>query len=413
MAVDLQRFGARPVVTIIAALADALDWPRSRPARLLAGDRAQLAASLVLCSSDAALIGLDAGAQQAAVLAVPPTEGGTRGAGRRAYDPFVGDDDDVASWKRTDQAVLDASLLLAGGRGGIDERLAAAIGLVPVAGEDVLAPIRAVERDVQKFVGYVPTDSFEAVATAVFAAGAGTIGAYDMCCWSTVGTGSFRGGEGTNPTVGVRGELERTEETRFEVVAPTRLVAGIVRAYVAAHPYEEPAFDVLDMRLPAAVGFGRLGRLGSGGGGEAWNVLGALDPELTAHGRADHAVASALVALHTGAVRDVLPQLLELDDLALVVACTASDAEIDLLAERGTALLLIERSRAVEAVATDIAGMLTRRLDLPVTVAEPLHFPVQAPAAARSSPPADPAAGTWRLQFDGGSRGEPGPPAYG
>ncbi|MCW2974160.1 MAG: ribonuclease HI/probable phosphoglycerate mutase [Thermoleophilia bacterium] len=433
MAADFQRFGARPVATIVDALADALEWPRSRPARLLAGDRAQLGASLVLCSSDGALIGLDGGSQQVAVFAVPPTEGAARGSGRRGYDPFVGAADDVTSWKRADQVVLDAALLLGGGRGGVDERLAALVGLVPVAGEALLAPIRAVQRDTQKFVGYVPTDAFEAVSNAVFAAGAGTIGAYDMCSWSTVGTGSFRGGEGTNPAVGVRGELERTEETRFEVVAPAYLVPAVVRAYAAAHPYEEPAFDVLDMRLPSTVGFGRVGRLGPAGGGEVWNVLGALDPELTAHGRADHAVANALVALHTGAVRDVLVQLLALDGLALVVACSASDAEIDLLAERGIALLLIERSRAVEAVATDVAGMLTRRLDLPVTVAESLHFPTpelehSAPtepaapdvftqsnaAAAHGSPAnADTATGTWRLHFDGGSRGNPGPAAYG
>ena len=434
MAAVHERFAARPIVALVDALADALEWPRSRPARLLSGDRAQLGESLALCTSDGALLALDGGATNIAVMAVPPQSAAGRAAGRRPYDPFVGSPDDVASWKRAERGVLDAALPIAGGRGGVDERLAAAVGLEPLAGLDELRPIRAVERDVRKFVGYVPTDVLDACAAAIFHAGAGQIGAYDMCSWATVGTGTFRGGEGTNPTVGIRGELERTEEARLEAVVPTPLVDAVVDAYVQMHPYEEPAFDVLDMHLPAPVGFGRVGRLGSGGGGAVWNTLGAIDPELVAHGRADHAGPGAVCALYTGAVQDVLRRLLDLEDLAVVVASSATDAEIDLLVSRGVALLLIDRTLAVESVATEVAGLLTRKLTLPVTVAGALQFPEpdaqpnHAPAppnpmrpdvfAAQTQHPdahsgADAASGTWRLQFDGGSRGNPGPAAYG
>ncbi|MCW2949471.1 MAG: hypothetical protein JWN41_484 [Thermoleophilia bacterium] len=436
------RFGARPVATIADAVADALDWPRSRPARLLHGEHAQLGAQLVLCTSDGALGGLDGSPEAIALMAVPPQAGYGRGSGRRAYDPFVGASDDVASWQRAQRAVLDAALPIAGGRGGVDERLAAMLGIVPLSGTGELSPIRPVVRDVAKFVGYVPTDALDDATDAVFGAGAGHIGAYDMCSWATIGTGTFRGGEGTKPAVGVPGVLERVEETRFEVVVPTHLVEAVVRAYAAAHPYEEPAYDVLDMRLPAAVGFGRLGRLGTGGGGAVWTALGKIDRDLVVHGRVDDVSSGSTCAVHTGAVRDVLRELLEQRDLRMVVAASASDAEIDVLVSRGIALLLMNRSQAVGTFATEIAGQLTRALTLPVTVAETLHFPREAvPATAplsgsneagTSAPTpdapdvfaeqtphptaqsnADTETGTWRLHFDGGSRGNPGPAAYG
>ena len=114
---DASRFAARPVVTLLDELADAFAWPRSRPARLLGGDRAQLGGRFVLCSSDAALVGLDAPDDAVAICAVAPEAGEGR-AGRRTYDPFLGASDDIATWRRGERVVLDAALLVAGGAGG-------------------------------------------------------------------------------------------------------------------------------------------------------------------------------------------------------------------------------------------------------------------------------------------------------
>jgi len=100
---------------------------------------------------------------------------------------------------------------------------------------------RAVNR---KLVVFVPPDALEAVRDAVFAAGAGRIGDYERCSWYAEGTGTFRGGAGTNPVVGERGVEERVPELRLETVFPAERQDDIVAALRRAHPYEEPAFDV-------------------------------------------------------------------------------------------------------------------------------------------------------------------------
>ena len=96
----------------------------------------------------------------------------------------------------------------------------------------------------RKLVVFVPPEALEAVREAVFAAGAGRIGAYERCSWETVGTGTFRALPGASPTVGEVGEDERVAEVRVETVFPAECHDAVVAALRAAHPYEEPAFDV-------------------------------------------------------------------------------------------------------------------------------------------------------------------------
>jgi ribonuclease HI len=357
------------------------------------------------------------------VLASAPASGDGR-LGRRTYDPFAGTADDIASWRRAERVVLDATLLLAGGRRGLDAFVAELLQLAPPAGLPSLPPARTIPRSVSKLVGYVPDDAMEAVRDAVFATGAGTIGGYDRCSWSTRGTGTFRGGEGTDPAVGTRGEFERVDEARMEVVVQSHLIDAACRAFVAAHPYEEPAFDVVPLAIPAQVGFGRAGRLDSGGGAAAWSALGDLDPNLTAHGRVDKVAAGTACIVHAGPLRDIIDSVIAADDLGLVVIAAATDAELDLLDELGIAALVLDPARVFAAHAASIAGALTRALEIPVTVHGGLHFP-DAPTAASPTPAAsifdtptptgtgDYATGAWRLHFDGGSRGNPGPAAYG
>ena len=82
---------------------------------------------------------------------------------------------------------------------------------------------------------------------ALFAAGAGRIGDYTRCSWYTDGTGTFFGGEGTDPSIGERGREERVREFRLETVFPDERHNDVVAALRAAHPYEEPAFDVYQL----------------------------------------------------------------------------------------------------------------------------------------------------------------------
>jgi len=82
------------------------------------------------------------------------------------------------------------------------------------------------------------------VRDALFAAGAGRIGDYERCSWYTEGTGTFLGGQSTNPAIGERGVEERVAELRLETVFPADRQGDVVAALRSAHPYEEPAFDI-------------------------------------------------------------------------------------------------------------------------------------------------------------------------
>ena len=95
-----------------------------------------------------------------------------------------------------------------------------------------------------KLVWFVPEEALDTTREAVFAAGAGRIGDYERCSWYTAGTGTFLGGEGTEPTIGTAGQEERTPELRVETVVPGDRVEPVVAALLAAHPYEEVAYDL-------------------------------------------------------------------------------------------------------------------------------------------------------------------------
>ncbi|AMD01873.1 MULTISPECIES: YqfO family protein [Halomonas] len=95
-----------------------------------------------------------------------------------------------------------------------------------------------------KLAFYVPVEDAEAVKEAVFVTGAGRIGNYEACCFQTPGTGQFRPLDGASPHIGQVGDLERVEELKVELVCEDDLIEEAVAALRAAHPYEEPAFDV-------------------------------------------------------------------------------------------------------------------------------------------------------------------------
>ncbi|RLT99867.1 MAG: NGG1p interacting factor NIF3 [Ketobacter sp.] len=98
-----------------------------------------------------------------------------------------------------------------------------------------------------KLVFFVPEAHKEAVKQAVFASGAGKIGDYDQCCWEILGQGQFRPLAGANPFIGVTGELETVAEYRVELVCNDALIQAAVQAMKSAHPYEEPAYDVIKL----------------------------------------------------------------------------------------------------------------------------------------------------------------------
>ena len=98
----------------------------------------------------------------------------------------------------------------------------------------------------RKLVVFVPPEALDTVRDALFSAGAGRIGDYERCSWYTEGTGTFFGGDATDPAIGQKGREERVPELRLETVFPEERHAEVVEALRRAHPYEEPAFDVYE-----------------------------------------------------------------------------------------------------------------------------------------------------------------------
>lgn len=138
--------------------------------------------------------------------------------------------------------------------GGTADALAAALHLADVV---PFGPLTSADQ--VKVVTFVPEDDVDALAGAMASAGAGRIGNYDTCSFRLAGHGTFRAGEGTDPVAGSRGKLNVEPETRLEMIAPAAAADGVVAALVAAHPYEEPAYDVYDVRSNA----GFVGRVGT------------------------------------------------------------------------------------------------------------------------------------------------------
>lgn len=94
-----------------------------------------------------------------------------------------------------------------------------------------------------KLATFVPLSHVDVVRNALFNAGAGNIGNYDSCSYNISGQGTFRAGENANPFCGDIGELHTESEIRVEVILPIFKQSDILRALIAVHPYEEPAYD--------------------------------------------------------------------------------------------------------------------------------------------------------------------------
>lgn len=139
--------------------------------------------------------------------------------------------------------------------GGVAEALADSLELSDTTG---FGPIDAAES--VKIVTFAPAESAELVADAMASAGGGIIGNYTNCSFRNEGVGTFLAGGGAKPVTGTTGQLHRESEIRIEMTVAAAGRDAVLRALVAAHPYEEPAFDVYT--LAANLGMvGRVGRL--------------------------------------------------------------------------------------------------------------------------------------------------------
>ena len=154
-------------------------------------------------------------------------------------------------------AVVSAHTNLDRAADGLNDWLAERLGV-----KDLIPLEPPVTGHFYKLVVYVPLGHEIEVRDAIFAAGAGHIGAYDHCSFSSRGTGTFCGRQGTQPFIGTPGEIEATEEVRLETIVPASALNKAVLRMLKAHPYEEVAYDLIPLaneRLD--VGLGRVGQL--------------------------------------------------------------------------------------------------------------------------------------------------------
>jgi dinuclear metal center YbgI/SA1388 family protein len=124
---------------------------------------------------------------------------------------------------------------------GVSGKIASLLGLI---NQKILAPKTGL---LQKLAVFVPLADKEKLQNALFAAGAGNIGNYSECSFAAEGTGSFKGGENSNPHVGTPLQRHHEPEARLEVIYPIWLQAKIIAAMKSAHPYEEVAYDLYNL----------------------------------------------------------------------------------------------------------------------------------------------------------------------
>ena len=247
---------------------------------------------------------------------------------------------------------------------GVSVALAEALGLG--------GPLRMISPRgaLRKLVVFIPEESVDGVVRSLAEAGAGVIGDYTECTFRTRGTGTFRGGDESNPYLGEKGRLEKVEEVRIETVVPAHLARRAAKAATTAHPYEEVALDVYPVQgFPEGCGYGRLGSLSEPVSAEELRerVSGSLG--FPARLVADAGGRIGRVAVLGGSGGSFIPE----------VAASGADAYVtgdidyhDALLAESLGLTVIDAGHAATELPAlgPLAGRLASLVDVPVDVSE-------------------------------------------
>ncbi len=142
---------------------------------------------------------------------------------------------------KNDIAIYAAHTNLDSVTGGVNSKICEKLQLKNCT---VLQPAQG---QLKKLITYIPHSFTQKVREAIFAAGAGNIGNYDSCGFTSEGEGTFRGNKSSTPFVGEKGEIHTEKETRFETVFPAYLQSRVVDALLNSHPYEEVAYDIYSL----------------------------------------------------------------------------------------------------------------------------------------------------------------------
>lgn len=139
---------------------------------------------------------------------------------------------------------------------GVNAKICERLGLTDC---EILLPKKQL---LKKLYTFIPLAHYERVSKAIFEAGAGNIGNYSEAGFSVAGSGTFKGNEKSNPAIGKQNVLEKVEEIKFETIFPATIEGKVIAALLAAHPYEEVAYDIVTLdNAFAKVGSGMVGNL--------------------------------------------------------------------------------------------------------------------------------------------------------
>lgn len=141
-------------------------------------------------------------------------------------------------------------------KGGVSTLMAEKLGLENIS---ILSPRKD---NLFKLVCYVPHPHAKAVRDAMFDAGAGHIGDYDMCSFNISGEGSYRAGINSKPYAGEIGKIHFEDETKIETVVLAPYLNKCIKQMIKSHPYEEVAYDIFQLHInDKNTGMGALGIL--------------------------------------------------------------------------------------------------------------------------------------------------------
>ena len=268
----------------------------------------------------------------------------------------------LATLARAGCALLTAHTNADRAVGGVSESLARALGL-----EEVEPILNDPGVAIDKLTVFVPTDAAAIVRAALAEAGAGTIGDYDFASFSADGIGRCRPLEGADPMIGTIGEIKTIEEVRIEVVLPRGHRGQVVRAMLAAHPYEEPAYDVVEVAdgQVSLAGTGRIGTIVRQSLSDFAAVIAEALPE-TVHGvrvAGDPERSVRRVAVCGGAGDFLLDDVLATDADVYVTSDLRHHPAAEFVEKGGPALVDVSHWAAESTWLPVVAARLSEALD--------------------------------------------------
>lgn len=157
---------------------------------------------------------------------------------------------------KNDIAIFAIHTALDNHQQGVNKIFCNALGLINTK---VLIPK---ENYIRKLITYTIPENVEKLRNALFDAGAGNIGNYDNCSFSSQGLGTYHGNESSSPVIGIPGEFVEAKEIKIEVTFEKHLESKILKALFSHHVYEEVAYEIYNLQnRHQNIGLGMIGEL--------------------------------------------------------------------------------------------------------------------------------------------------------